>query len=106
MRKREGPSLTLRKRKTWTSPITPLKARQHQGPVQMSGCCDTSQKEAVSQWKPGGQRKNRLGDTSAIGDPYAVYKADAEKQVKNWIKRTCCITLRAVTSLINLIIKI
>lgn len=59
MRKREGPSLTLRKRKTWTSPMTPLKARQHQGPVQMSGCWDTSQKEAVSQWKPRGRRRHR-----------------------------------------------
>lgn len=52
--------------------MMPLKARQHQGPVQMSGCCDTSQKEAVSQWKPGGQRKNKRGDTSATGDPYTV----------------------------------
>lgn len=58
----------------------PLKARQHQGPVQMSGCCDTSQKEAVSQWKPGGQRKNRL--KAQYGDVYAVYHADAEKQPK------------------------
>lgn len=72
MRKREGPSLTLRKRKTWTRPMMPLKARQHHGPVQMSGCCDTSQKEAVSQWKPGGQHKNRLEGTSAIEDPYTV----------------------------------
>lgn len=35
------------------SPKTALKARQHQGPAQMSGCWDTSQNEAVSQWKPG-----------------------------------------------------
>lgn len=83
MRKRDGPSLTLRNRKTWTSPKMPLKARQHQGPVQMSGCCDTSQKEAVSQWKPGGQRKNKLGRPGAIEDPYTVYHADAEEQVKN-----------------------
>ena len=79
----------------------PLKARQHQGPVQMSGCCDTSQKEAVSQWKPGGQRKNRL--KAQYGDVYAVYHADAEKQPKkDWIRRTCCITLSVITLLINL----
>ncbi len=68
------------------SPMMPLKARQHQGPVQMSGCCDTSQKEAVSQWKPGGQHKNRLSDTSAIGDPYTVYHAYAGKQVKTGLR--------------------
>lgn len=50
----------------------PLKARQHQGPVQMSGCCETSQKEAVSQWKPGGQHGERSGD--AAEDPYATVK--------------------------------
>lgn len=53
--------------------MTPLKERQHQGPVQMSGCCDTSQKEAVSQWKPGGQCKNRLGRPSATEDLYTVF---------------------------------
>lgn len=82
MRKRDGPSLTLRKRKTWTRPMMPLKARQHQGPVQMSGCCDTSQKEAVSQWKAGGWSKNRLRDTDTIGDLYAGDHTDAEKRAE------------------------
>lgn len=72
----------------WTIPIMPLKARQHQGPVQMSGCCDTSQKEAVSQWKPGGQCKNRQGDKR---------KVLMQKQVKPWITRTCCITIKIIT---------
>ena len=97
MRKREGPSLTLRKRKTWTSPIMPLKARQHQGPVQMSGCCDTSQKEAVSQWKPGGQRKNRL--KAQHGDVSCWCREAIEK---DWIRRTCCSTQSVITSHINL----
>jgi len=88
MRKRDGPSLMLTKRKTWTSPIMQLKARQHQGLVQMSGCCDTSQKEAVSQWKPGGQRRNRLGDKSEIGI----------KLMQRSIKWVCCIILGIVTS--------
>lgn len=61
--------------------MTPLKARQHQGPVQMSGCCDTSQKVAVSQWNPAGQQKKkesegqeRERERDAAGDRYVTVK--------------------------------
>lgn len=59
----------------------PLKALQHQGPVQMSGCCDTSQKEAVSQWNPGGQCRHKLKDTS-INRGF-VYTDDLRRQLHN-----------------------
>lgn len=77
MRKRDGPSFTLRKRKTWISPMMPLKARQHQGPVQMSGCWEMSQKEAVSQWKPAETEDTDAATLEALQASQACHRDDS-----------------------------